>query len=103
MVKTSAVPRRSPATGFRVIDGQAIITDAANAQIHVTNDVGAMVWRLVDGTRTVEEIVSELSSQFEQGGEEEYEQVPADLTADVTEFLEDLASRGIIEMSDREG
>ena len=97
MVKTGAIPRRGQATSFRVIDGQAVVMQAEGAQVHILNDVGTRVWNLLDGRRTAEEIIDLLKSQITP---DEYEQVQADLAADVLEFLADIEGRGMIEMVD---
>lgn len=100
MVRTSAVPRKSPATSFRVIDGQAVVMQAEGAEVHILNDVGTRVWSLLDGKRRVEEIVDLVDQQLRSGNG--YEQLPGSLSADVMDFLQDIESRGMILMSDEE-
>jgi hypothetical protein len=51
MVNTSAIPRKNPATSFRVIEGQALVMQAEGAQVHVLNEIGTRVWGLLDGKR----------------------------------------------------
>ena len=95
MVRTGAVPRKGAATSFRVIDGQAVIMDAEGAKVHITNEVGASVWTLIDGKRTIQEIISALGGQLSP---EDYDKLPADLGSDVLEFLDNLEGLGVIEM-----
>ena len=97
MVSTSAVPRKAMATSFRVVDGQAIVMQAENAEVHILNDVGTRVWGLLDGKRTVEEIVDLVGKQLRS----EYDGVPQDLAADVIAFIEDIGKRGMIEMAEK--
>lgn len=49
------------------------------------NETGAEILRLVDGTRTVAEIAQELGSKYN-----------ADVTADVSAYLEALAERELV-------
>lgn len=98
MVKTSAIPRKAGATSFRVIDGQAVVMQAENAEVHILNDVGTRVWSLVDGKRSVEEIVALVESQLSESGE--YESIPKDVGADVLSFFEDIEHRGMIQMAE---
>ena len=98
MVNTSAIPRKNPATSFRVIEGQALVMQAEGAQVHVLNEVGTRVWGLLDGKRTVEEIIGLVKEQLLA---EDYEQFPANLAADVTGFVDDLEKRGIVVMVEK--
>jgi pyrroloquinoline quinone biosynthesis protein D len=50
------------------------------------NDTGLAILQLVDGTRSVAEIASELSRRYQ-----------TDVTADVTEYLSGLAERELIQ------
>jgi|SRR5919112_2819341 pyrroloquinoline quinone biosynthesis protein D len=49
------------------------------------NDTGAAILELCDGTRTVGQIVSILTDRYQ-----------ADVTADVTEYLNDMADRELV-------
>ena len=71
------------------------------AQIMILNDVGTRVWNLIDGRRTFEEIVALVTGQIIDSNE--YENVPSDLSTDIEEFLEDIASKGMITMDGMEG
>ena len=102
MVETSAVPRKNPQAASRTIEGQAIIAISGDlAEIVMLNDVGTRVWNLIDGRRSFEEIVALVHGQLVDSGE--YEKLPADLSSDIEEFLEDIARRGMITMGEAEG
>jgi hypothetical protein len=101
VVSATAVPRKSPATSFRVIDGQAVVMQAEGAEVHILNDVGTRVWSLLDGKRTVDEIVAMVEGQLRSDGG--YDQLPADVGADVTDFLDDIVKRGMIEFNEEKG
>ena len=80
---------RSPRASFRRLEnGSAVVLHLDTAQYHGLNEVGAAIWDLADG-RTFEEIVRGLHEQLEDA--------PANLEDDVTEFLEALHERELVE------
>lgn len=64
----------------------------SSGKIEVLNDVGARIWSLIDGHRSVREIASLLC--------EEYQVETSLAEADALAFLEDLAGRGVIVLKD---
>jgi hypothetical protein len=101
VVETTAIPRKNPASSSRTIDGQAVIALSDQAQIMILNEVGTRVWNLIDGRRTFEAIVALVTGQIVDSNE--YDDVPSDLSADIEEFLEDIATKGMITMDGVEG
>ncbi len=67
---------------------EAVVVLPSRGKIEVLNDVGARIWSLVDGARSVREIASVVSM--------EYKVEPVEAEADSLAFLEDLARRGAI-------
>ena len=43
---------------WRVIDGEALVVSPKDSLIYPLNDVGARIWELLDGKRTVSDIAS---------------------------------------------
>jgi len=72
-------PRRHPTAGFRIFDGEATIVLPDGSYIKVLNEVGSRVWELINGQRSLEEVVDVICEEFEIGRTE------AD--RDVREFL----------------
>ena len=99
MVKATAIPSRHHSSATRVIDGQAVIAIANTAMVQIVNDVGTRVWSLIDGGKTVAEIVSAVREQLEAEG---YVSIPPDLDGDVEIFLEELSAQGMITWSGAE-
>jgi len=97
VVETSAVPVRNPASSSRTIDGQAVIAISEMAQIHILNDVGTRVWNLIDGTRTVSEITGLVQRQLTEEG---YEGVSSGVAADIEEFFEAMAAKGMVTLGE---
>ncbi len=56
--------------------------------IYTLNEVGTSIWKLIDGTRSVEQIVEEIGSEYEVSNDE--------AAKDVFEFLNTLQVEGLI-------
>ncbi|MBI2266961.1 MAG: radical SAM protein [Armatimonadetes bacterium] len=82
-------PFQSPATSYRIIDGDAIIIDHRTHQIMTLNSVASRIWGLVDGRRTIREIAAQIQSDY---GIEENTAIE-----DAMAFLTGLATDGLIE------
>jgi len=65
-------------------EGTLVLVDAG--QVFELNLLGADIWKLCDGRRSVEEIVDELQQGYEVGRRE--------LESDVRDFLEEMKERG---------
>jgi hypothetical protein len=87
-VQTTDVPRQNPETAARVIDDATFILHAETSELHALNDVGARIWELVDGQRSVSDIATVIES--------EYEVDVAQASADVVTFLDELAAKGLV-------
>lgn len=59
------------------LDGELLVYDAAREQLLRLNPMGALIWRLCDGTRTRAEILGLLRSGWPEAGD----QVDRDLDA----------------------
>ena len=97
MVETSAVPVRNPASSSRTIEGQAVIAISEMAQIHILNDVGTRVWNLIDGARTVSEITDLVRRQLADEG---YEGISSEVAADIEQFFETMAAKGMVTLEE---
>jgi hypothetical protein len=71
------------------IEGEPALLDTATGSLHVLNNVGAAIWSALDGTRSTEQIVAELSAtaSADRGR----------VQADVEEFLRSLGQLGLLE------
>ena len=79
----------------RVIDGEAVLVLADSGQVEILNEVGARVWELADGSRSLAQIVIAVTEEFDVGAEE--------AAADVLAFLDRLVAEDIIIMRDEPG
>jgi hypothetical protein len=82
------IPRRASSVTSRALDGEAVLVDAERKKLTVLNGVGARLWELADGQRTMGEMARAIS------GEYDVNLVKAE--ADVASFCQDLAGRGLL-------
>jgi hypothetical protein len=73
-------PRKHPDVASRLFDEEAFVVVPRTGSYEILNKVGTRVWELIDGERSVEEIVRIIC--------EEYEVDPEQAEADVREVLE---------------
>ena len=85
---SNRVFRRNPNIVWQIVDGEALLVLPHNGQIKVLNHVGAAIWGLLDGKRTVDEVWTSLCSQFD---------VPVkQLDRELSLFLKQLSERELI-------
>lgn len=84
-----AVP--NPAVVGRIVDGEAVLVLPEQGQVKVLNEVGARIWALANGTRTLRQIAAALS--------DEYEVDQAEAEADTLDFVAQLAELGIASLA----
>jgi len=82
----------------RSIAGETIIVPVASGvgdldSIYTLNEVGSTIWTLIDGRRSVDEIVDTVGS--------EYEVTPEDAARDVADFITSLASEGLVSVNEK--
>lgn len=88
MIVRESHPRRREGVLKQRASGTVILLDLDEGQYFALNEVGGRVWELCDGTRSVSEVASLLSL--------EYEVSPETLLADLVELLTDLADEKLV-------
>ena len=88
MIELDRIPQRSPTVVSRLLDEEAVLVHPVQGKIRVLNPVGARVWELADGQRTLRDIVQAIAL--------EYQVDMARVEVDVPAFCEDLAGRGVL-------
>jgi coenzyme PQQ synthesis protein D (PqqD) len=81
-------PRRNPEVAFREYDGEAVVVLPSGAEINVLNPAGGLIFRLLDGTRTVAELVDTVCAEFEVPRQQAEE--------DVRAFLDELQGHRLL-------
>jgi len=84
---------RDPSIIYREIAGEVLLvpirSKAADLDsIYTLNEVGAFIWALLDGRRTVGEIQSAVAAEYDTSAEQ--------AAADVAEFLSQLEAIGAV-------
>jgi hypothetical protein len=87
-VRLEDVFRQNEETASREIGGLAYVVDSATVELHGFNEVATRVWALLDGIRSVGEIVTIIL--------EEYDVDRYAAETDVLELLEDLSSKRLV-------
>ncbi len=73
---------------YAVLDGEGVLLDTRTGVYFGLDGVGTRIWELLDASPTCDEIVRQLLV--------EYEVDEPRLSADVTEFLHTLVTRGLV-------
>ena len=71
---------------------EAVLVLPSRGRINVLNEIGARIWTLADGTRTVQELAAAICV--------DYDIDHATAEKDTLEFLEVLLDRGVIRLSE---
>ena len=69
-------------------DEELVLLDPENGQYFTLDEVGARIWELCDGKRSVSEIAAALDEEFDAPLET--------IRADLLELLEELSSGGLV-------
>jgi len=87
-IHLATVPRRLESIVSELTGDEAVLLLPERREIKVLNEVGARTWDLIDGNRTVTDIVAVICGQYEATRE----QVESDTIA----FLNELLALGVI-------
>ncbi len=49
----------------QVVDGEAVLVLPSKGKVKVLNEVGARIWELADGNRSIGEIAGQLTAEYE--------------------------------------
>jgi len=88
-VLLESYPRPTAHARGRLLDREAVIVLPDKGEVKVLNEVGARIWALADGSRSVREIAAVIGDSYAVS--------PALAEADTIEFLRDLREKALIE------
>jgi len=81
--------RRTAEVRYRILDGEAVVIRQRAAEVLGLDAVGSRLLELLDGERTLGQVVTQLETEFEAG--------PGEIESDVAAFVEELAAAGVVE------
>ena len=79
---------KAPATAWRVIEGEAVILSLDTKILRGLNPVGSRVWELIDGQRSVDDIVGVIVQEFDVSQEA--------AAGDVGDFVRELLAKSLV-------
>ena len=79
---------------WRVLDTEALVVDVKAGLLYPLNSVGARIWQLSDGQRSVDEIVQCLATEFDADEKT--------IRQDAADFIRELRQRGLISLDDKQ-
>ena len=85
---------RSSAIAARMVGGEMMIMSAADSTFFTLNETATLIWQAADGMTSLSQIVAEkICSEYEIDSET--------AVHDIEQFVEELASHGILIASDK--
>ena len=84
---------RAKSVAARVLDGEMMIMSARDSTLFTLNPVGTVIWQAADGQTPLAEIVQNTICA-------EFDVEPGEAMKDAETFVTDLASHGILQVSD---
>jgi hypothetical protein len=91
IVVITDVPVHAPGVINRLIDGEMVLVHPAQGMVRVLNQVGARLWELVDGQRSVEEIAATIAAEYPVSRDR--------AKSDALAFCADLMDRGVLALA----
>lgn len=73
----------------RQLGNEIMLYDSENDKVHILNETGIIIWNLLDGKNSLDNIKEKLSKQFPEVKSEE-------ILKDVNEIIEKLTREGLI-------
>jgi hypothetical protein len=95
MPDLNSIPTPIPTIASRILDHEAVLVHPSKGKVKVLNELGAEIWKRLDGVRTIGEITDDLLQVYAVSR--------ADLERDVIGFFESLLERDLITIRDPDG
>lgn len=81
--------KRKTQLPWRRIDGEGVVLSTTKDEAHILNDTAILIWEMLDGRHTVDEIADRLTSEYS---------IPRkNALADVNQFIKMLRSKELVE------
>lgn len=92
MIDQATRIRRNPDVVFRQLEEEqgGVLLHLESGEYHGLNDLGSLIWRLIENETTFAQVVA--------GVRAETEDAPDEVEQDVSNFLDDLNRRNLVEL-----
>ncbi|HEY0607717.1 MAG TPA: PqqD family protein [Herpetosiphonaceae bacterium] len=91
MLSTTLYVAAQPGIVGQILNDEAVLLIPGKGEVKVLNAVGARIWSLVDGSRTLTQIAAAIAA--------EYAVEPAQAEADTLAFVAELAQREMVTLA----
>ena len=89
------IPEKKPDLIWRSLDDGTVIINPEQGDVKVLNEVGARVWELVDGQRSISQIAQEITQDYEVSFD--------DANKDLQDYLNIMIDQGLLQWHGRDG
>ena len=87
-IRRKSIATRNETIRWRAFGTDGILLNPSSGDYFEISETGLLIWRHVDGQKTIEEIIENLATHFDITDE--------DLAKDTIEFMEELINKGLI-------
>ena len=88
MTFLNQIPKPVSGVTGQVVDGEAVLVLPDKGEVKVLNEVGARIWELSDGARTIAEISEQIAQEFDVDIQKAQN--------DAVIFLQQLEQKGVV-------
>jgi hypothetical protein len=89
------IPEKTPDLIWRSLDDGTVIINPEQGDVKVLNNVGARVWELIDGQRSVGQIAQEITQDYEVSLDE--------ANKDLQDYLKVMITQGLLQWHGQDG
>ena len=91
MIEATTVLRRNPRVEYRSMgEGEGgVLLHLDTAAYHGLNEVGALIWRLLEEPKAFDTLLQELRDRLQD--------LPPEFEEEIGQFVDELAQRGLVE------
>jgi hypothetical protein len=93
MIEMRDYPKVKTGAVSSLTENETIVVLPEKGQVKVLNDVASQVWKMLDGSHSIQQIVKQISVDYEIAEES--------IQDDILEFVQVLLEREMITLSDR--
>jgi coenzyme PQQ synthesis protein D (PqqD) len=92
MIDQATRIRRNPDVVFRALEEEqgGVLLHLESGEYHGLNDMGSLIWRLIESETTFADVVAGVIAETEDA--------PAEADQEVSDFLDDLNRRNLVEL-----